>query len=230
MRFRNALLKQAKTGAGAVPVIPDIKCFSPLQGDLLQGRCPVASALQLVDAGAMTLSNVTESVHFGGSLELLRTLVAACDVPILRKDFVTCEADLDVTVACGAAAVLLIYATIGVAKVEQLYQAAVDRGLEVVVEARTREHLRHAKELAAPLVGINNRDITRFELDDGTVENTCELIEYAPKDALIISESGILTPADVRRVVDAGADAVLIGTALWQAPDLATAYRSFSGL
>jgi len=226
MKFQTALKNQKQPGT--IPVIPDIKCLSPKHGDLLRARCPVEAARQLKNAGAPVMSVVTESKDFGGSLDLLRSIAEATGLPILRKDFVTHTDDLKISLDHGAAAILLMCATQTERSLFELYEAALGLGLEVLVETHTLDEMQLANKLGAPLVGINNRDITQLERDDGTVTNTRTLAEFAPKDAVLISESGITTPEEAKQAIDAGADAVLIGTALWQAADMVAFYKQLA--
>jgi len=183
------------------------------------------------------MSVVTEPKDFGGSLELLRNIVDATCLPILRKDFITTTDDLKISLDHGAAAILLMCATQTEKSLFELNEAALRLGLEPLVETHTLAEMQLARKLGATLVGINNRDITRRERDDGTVTNTRNLAEFArkrdqcdpqPANAVLISESGINTPEEARQAVDAGADAVLIGTALWQAEDIASEFSVFS--
>lgn len=225
-KFSDALL--ARRRAGYVPVIPDIKCTSPKVGDLLRGRDPVETALLLAAAGAPVLSVVTEPHDFGGSVALLQRIVSATNLPILRKDFIMGKTDLLISKDCGAEAVLLICAILTFPLLEELYNEALSIGLEPLVEAHTREELRWAEKIGAGLVGINNRNILDFEKDDGSVSATAFLAAYKPKNAVLISESSIQSPADVRAALKAGADAVLVGTALWQAENMAEFYRALS--
>jgi len=227
MKFQTALL--TKKREGMVPVIPDIKCTSPKHGDLLRGRCPIESARLLKEAGAPVMSVVTENKNFGGSLNLLQNIAEAIGLPILRKDFITDTDDLKISLDYGAAAVLLMCATQTEQSLFELYESALALGLEVLVETHTVAEMQLAQKLGATLVGINNRDITQLERDAGTVENTCRLAQFAPENALLISESGIHTPEEARQALRAGADAVLIGTALWQATDMATFYKQLCG-
>jgi len=223
MRFSSAI-KDKKT-TDMIPVIPDIKCVSPKHGDLLRGRCPVETAKLLKNAGATVMSVVTENKDFGGSLELLRSIAEATGLPVLRKDFITNADDLKISLDNGAAAILLMCATQTEKSLFELYEAALQLGLEPLVETHTFDEMQLAKKLGATLVGINNRDIAKLERDDGTVINTRRLAEFAPKSTVLISESGINTPEEARQAIDAGADAVLVGTALWQAADMAAFYQ-----
>ena len=227
MKFAEAI--RQKQAGGKIPVIPDIKCISPKHGDLLDGRCPVEMACLLKDAGAPVLSVVTQESNFGGSIKLLCQIVQKTGLPILRKDFITNIDDLKETLVSGASAVLLMYETQTEESLADLYHAALQMGLEVLVETHTAAQMQMAARLGADMIGINNRDIKNLERDDGTAANTCHLAALAPKDALLISESGIETPDDVDRVIAVGADAALVGTALWQAVDMAVFYKQLCG-
>ena len=227
MKFSTAILTQKATGT--IPVIPDVKCISPQHGDLLRGRCPVETAILLKNAGAPAMSVVTESQNFGGSLELLRNIVEATGLPILRKDFITTIDDLKISLDNGAAAILLMCATQTEKTLSELYEAALKLGFEPLVETHTLGEMQLATKLGATLVGINNRDITQLERDDGTVIHTRQLAEFAQENTILISESGINTPEEARMAIDAGADAVLIGTALWKATDMAAFYKQLCG-
>lgn len=223
-RFSSAIVAENERGFAAV--IPDIKCVSPKEGDLLRGRDPVETAKHLVCGGAPVLSVVTERNSFGGSTELLRAVVRAVDVPVLRKDFITSEAQLVETAELGAAAVLLICATTTENTLKMLYEKAMELGLEPLVEVSNVEEMVFADVLGAELIGINNRDIMTLERDEGGARRTVALASVIPTGTLLISESGILSPADAKLAVSAGANAVLVGTALWLADDMAAMYRS----
>lgn len=223
-RFSAAIVSE--NVRGTVVVIPDIKCVSPKEGDLLQGRDPVETAKALVGYGAPLLSVVTERENFGGSPELLRVIASETGVPVLRKDFIKDEAMLIETAELGAAAVLLICSIIGEEKLESLYNQAKELKLEPFVEVHTALEMELAKKLGAQLIGINNRNIAMLERDSGGPLRTAELAAGRPDGALLVSESGILSPEDARLAAEAGANAVLVGTAIWQARDMAAMYRS----
>ena len=207
-------------------MIPDIKLISPKEGPLFPGRDPVEAARQMGALGAPAISVVTEQKHFGGSMELLMDIVAAVSVPVLRKDFITCEDDLRRTKDAGAAAVLLICACLDMDQLERLYRGALALSLEPLVEARSRDELMWAGALGAKLIGINNRDILTLEKDGGSVSRTQALAACAPKDALLISESGIRTPQEAGAAIRAGAGAVLVGTAIWKSADIGAFYEA----
>jgi len=234
MVFSAAIL--AARRQGRIPVIADIKCRSPQHGDLLRGRDPVACAEALVRVGgAPALSVVTEAARFGGSLALLERIVKVTGVPVLRKDFIETEEELARTRDAGASAILLMVSVLPEATLEMLYAKAPAYGLEVLVEVHTEAEMEVARRLAetwggeeTPLIGINNRDITQWECDHGTVETTKRLVALVPSGATLISESGMTTPADAHAAIRAGCTAALVGTALWQAPDLCEAYKDFT--
>jgi indole-3-glycerol phosphate synthase len=217
---RSALTEFLRDYSEILPkMIIDFKSVSPKDGDLFRGREPVEVAKMLEQAGVSGLSVVTESEHFGGSLQLMRRIAHAVKLPILRKDFIKNEDDLRETLEYGAAKVLLICATIDSGKLEHLHDKAITLGLHPVVEVHNREEMKLALQIGAKIIGINNKDITRLEKDSGTVATTIELIGNIPKEikpsVTIISESGISTPQDAKSALEAGANAVLIGTAFW---------------
>ena len=195
-------------------LIIDFKPISPKHGDLFCGKNPVEVAKRLEKKGVLGLSVVTKSEHFGGSLELLRSITKAVKLPVLRKDFIKNEDDLYETLDCGAKGILLVCS---VSKnIEKLHQKAKDIGLRPVVEVHTQEEMNFAKSIGAKIILINNKDITILEKDSGTVDLTLKLVPFAPKDAFIISASGILNHEDAEKAIASGANAVLVGTAFWQ--------------
>ncbi|MCL2397699.1 MAG: indole-3-glycerol-phosphate synthase [Defluviitaleaceae bacterium] len=223
-RFSDAIINENRRGY--IAVIPDIKCVSPKEGDLLQGRDPVQVAKFLVECGAPMLSVVTEGKHFGGNSKLLRDIVKSTDVPVLRKDFVTNEDMLAETAELGATAVLLICAITDEENLYALYEKSIKLGLEPFVEVCTAAEMAMAKKMGAKLIGINNRNIATLETDSGDTSRTIDLAAAAPHDALLVSESGILSTKDAEKAVRAGANAVLVGTALWQAHDMGKMYQA----
>ncbi|MCL2679329.1 MAG: indole-3-glycerol-phosphate synthase [Dehalococcoidia bacterium] len=216
----------SENARGYVALIPDIKCVSPKEGDLLKGRDPVEISRQLRGYGAPVLSVVTEREYFGGSPKLLRNIVKSTGLPVLRKDFITHSNMLTETVELGAAAVLLICAITDEGNLRRLYEKALSLSLEPLVEVHNATEMEFACKLGARLIGINNRDITTFERDGGGPSLTAALATGAPFNALLVSESGITTPDEARQAASSGANAILAGTALWQARDMEAAYRS----
>lgn len=217
-----------KYHSGKVPVIPDIKSRSPQEGDLLQGRDPVQYAKALAEAGVPAISVVTEPKHFGGSPELLQKIVRAASLPVLRKDFINSRLQLQESADLGASAVLLISSMLERVQLFELAEEALRLGLEPLVETHNESEIISARELKLNMIGINNRNIVELEMDDGSVSNTERLAGLVSPETLVISESSISSPADVRRALSAGAHAVLVGTAILRAGDPAEMYRLLS--
>ena len=191
---------------GRVPVIAEVKPTSPTT-DGEHDADPAALAKAMVDGGATALSVLTEPEHFGGSIENLRRVREAVDVPVLRKDFILREAQLD---TADSDVILLIARFLG-DDLEPMLAAAQDRGFQVLVEVHTAAELDAAIDAGAAVIGINNRDLTQLEVDLSTVER---LAPDAPDDVTLIAESGVATVEDVRRMREAGADGLLIGSAI----------------
>jgi indole-3-glycerol phosphate synthase len=221
MRRGLAASIRARQGAGVMPVLSEIKVRSPKDGDLLRGRDPGELASAMAGAGIAGLSIVTASTDFDGDLELVRRIRRRVDVPILRKDFTREVTDLDATVEAGADAILLTVAFLDDETLGVLHEAAHARGLETLVETHTEAELARvgALGLRPDLLGINNRDITLLERDDGDVSRTERLAAHAHEGQLLLSESAIDGANAVRRARDAGADAVLVGTWILTADD-----------
>lgn len=190
---------------GRVPVIAEIKPTSPTT-DGTREDDPAELAREMVAGGATALSVLTEPDHFGGSPETLRQVREAVEVPVLRKDFVLREPQLD---AVAADLVLLIARF--VEDLPGLIEAARERGFQPLVEVHTCEELDAAIEAGAGIIGINNRDLARLAVDLETFESVAPKV---PDDVTLVAESGITSPADVHRMREAGADALLIGSAI----------------
>lgn len=191
--------------SGRVPVIAEIKPTSPTT-DGVREDDPVELARGMVTGGAAALSVLTEPDHFGGDTATLTRIREAVDVPVLRKDFVLRENQLDTVTAD----VVLLIARF-VDDLAVLVEAARDRGFQVLVEVHTRAELEQAVEAGATFIGVNNRDLARLEVDLATFG---EVAPAAPGDAILIGESGVSERDDVRQLRDAGANALLIGSAI----------------
>ena len=213
---RRSLTASIKRRQGEVrfPVISEIKVRSDKEGDLLRGRDPVRLAKEMARLPVAGISVVTEPEHFGGHMDLLRAIAAAVDVPVLHKDFITSARQIRESADCGASAVLLIAAMLGTEQLICLVDEARSQGLETLVEVHTIEEMGKMACLEFDLMGINNRDITIYETDDGNVDRTETLAAACRRDRPLISESSIHHAGEVRRVGRSGADAVLIGTAV----------------
>jgi indole-3-glycerol phosphate synthase len=189
---------------GRVPVIAEVKPTSPTT-DGTRADDPVTLAQEMVDGGAAALSVLTESEHFGGSTETLERIRDAVDVPVLRKDFILRERQLD---AVESDVVLLIARFVD--NLSELLAAARDRGFQVLIEVHTGTEMTRAVRADADIIGINNRDLAQLDVDLGTFER----VSPAPEDVTLIAESGITTPEDAARMRQAGADGLLIGSAI----------------
>jgi indole-3-glycerol phosphate synthase len=227
--FSRAILGARENGR--VPLVVDIKPISPRDGALVGSRDPAALARLLDEAGVCALSVVTESEHFGGSLDMLREVASSVSLPVLRKDFLRSPKDVDESLEAGAAAVLLTLSTVHELEAPGLYRRIHSLGMEPLVEVHTPNELHFALGLTPKptIIGINNRDITRLEKDDGDVSVTESLAPLVPGGVAILSESAMLTPGDVARAFAAGANGVLIGTAVLQAEDPAAVVAELAG-
>ncbi|WP_049893645.1 indole-3-glycerol phosphate synthase [Halogranum rubrum] len=190
---------------GRVPIIAEVKPTSPTT-EGTRDDDPVELAQAMVEGGAAALSVLTEPAHFGGSTENLRRIREAVDVPVLRKDFIVREDQLDVV---ESDVVLLIARFVD--DLSGLLDAAESRGFQVLVEVHDSDELAEALAAGASIIGINNRDLAKLEVDLATFENVATDV---PDDVTLIAESGVSTVDDVRRMRAAGADALLVGTAI----------------
>jgi indole-3-glycerol phosphate synthase len=193
-----------------VPVIAEVKPTSPTT-DGERDENPVELATAMVDGGAAALSVLTEPEHFGGSTDAIERVREAVDVPVLRKDFLLHEAQLD---AVAADAVLLIARFLG-DDLEPMLRAARERGFQVLVEVHDAAELERALAAGADIVGVNNRDLAALEVDLGTFERVADSLPAAERGSVtLIAESGISTVEDAARMRRAGADGLLVGSAI----------------
>jgi indole-3-glycerol phosphate synthase len=216
--------------AGAKPsgvrIIAEIKQASPSGGILRRPFDPVAIAGVYQQNGAAAISVLTEGRYFKGSLEHLSRVRRVTNLPLLRKDFVFDEYQLYEARVYGADALLLIAAVLPPGKLQELYGRAVELGLCPLVEVHTRAELERVLPLEPEVVGINNRNLRTFKTD---LEITLAMLADIPGDRLVVSESGIHTPEDIRRLAKAGVAAVLIGEELMRAEDTGLRLRQLLG-
>jgi indole-3-glycerol phosphate synthase len=215
-------LREALTAPG-VGVIAEFKRRSPSAGTLRRAPDVTEMASAYARGGASAMSVLTEGPNFGGSLEDLRAARQACDLPLLRKDFIVDPYQLHEARAAGADAVLLIVAALDREELAGLHGEARALGLDVLVEVHDRDELQRALGVGADIVGINNRDLRDFSVD---VERTFCLMGELPKAVVSVSESGIATAEQLSRLEQAGVDAVLVGESLMRAPDPEAALRA----
>jgi len=210
--FEQAL--RAKIAAGQAGVIAEVKKASPSKGVLRADFQPAAIAQSYAEHGAACLSVLTDVNFFQGSSEYLRQARAACDLPILRKDFMVDLYQVYEARAMGADAILLIVAALDHGLMAELEACALELGMDVLVEVHDGAELDAALQLRTPLVGINNRNLRTFDV---TLDTTLGLLQGIPADRLVITESGILGPQDVQRMRDANVHAFLVGEAFMRA-------------
>jgi indole-3-glycerol phosphate synthase len=203
-------------------VIAEIKRRSPSKGDLAPDLDPASLASAYERGGAACLSVLTDSPHFGGGPEDLAAARSASRLPLLRKDFTVCAADVCDARLMGADAVLLIVAALGVDELSRFLQLASDLGLAGLVEVHDEEEASRAVDAGADLIGVNQRDLHTFEVDPG---RAARLAGMLPPGVLSVAESGIASSDDVRRLGEAGFDAVLVGEVLVRSQDPAQAVR-----
>jgi indole-3-glycerol phosphate synthase len=205
-----------RAAAGDCAVIAEIKKASPSKGVIRENFHPAQIAASYQKGGAACLSVLTDVDFFQGSDSYLQQARAACDLPVLRKDFTVDPYQVIEARAIGADAVLLIVAALADAQMQELSRAASEVGVDVLVEVHDRRELERALELPDRLIGINNRDLHSFETRLAT---TLDLLPHIPADRLVVTESGIHTVADVALMRDANVQAFLVGEAFMRAPD-----------
>ncbi len=211
---------------GRVSLIAEVKKASPSQGVIREDFDPLEIALTYQRHGADCISVLTDETFFQGSLEYLRTIREAVESPVLRKDFILDSYQLYEARAAGADAVLLIAECLEDCDLRKLHNEAIDLGLCPLVEFYEPENLQRVLDAGATLIGVNNRDLRTFETD---LEHTLRMREKIPDDCVLVSESGIQTPADVERLRSAGVHAMLVGESLMREPDIGAAVDRLLG-
>jgi indole-3-glycerol phosphate synthase len=219
--FRGALAGEA------IAVIAEFKRRSPSAGSLREAPDVAEVVRAYAAGGAAALSVLTEGPNFGGGLEDLGTARAACELPLLRKDFIVDPFQLTEAVAAGADAVLLIVAALDPDELRELHRGARELALDVLVEVHDEHELDVALAAGAEIVGVNNRDLRDFSVD---VARTERLMGAIPSGILTVSESGISTPPQLLALQELGVDAALVGEALMRAPDPAGELRALRAL
>jgi indole-3-glycerol phosphate synthase len=208
-------------------LIAEFKRRSPSAGEIAASAAVAGQVGAYERGGAAALSMLTDERHFGGSLEDLRAARAACDLPILRKDFIVDPYQLYEAAVNGADAVLLIVGALDDRELRAMYEDARGLDLDCLVEVHDAEELQRALELDADVIGINNRD-----LDSGMVDiaTTYELMPDVPAGKTVVAESGISSRAELEELERVGVDAVLIGSALMSAADPEAKTRELTGV
>ena len=202
--------------AGAAGVIAEVKKASPSKGVLRTDFRPAEIAASYASHGASCLSVLTDVQFFQGATEYLQQARAACAIPVLRKDFMIDMLQVYEARAMGADCILLIVAALDHGLMAELEACAHELGMGVLVEVHDGDELTAALKLKTAMLGINNRNLRTFDM---SLQTTLDLIPRIPPDKLIITESGILVTADVKRMRDANVHAFLVGEAFMRAPD-----------
>ncbi len=237
--FGEAALRAALAGApaprdffgvlaapGPIKLIAEVKKASPSKGLLRPDFDPVAIARTYAAHGATCLSVLTDQPYFQGSLDDLRQIRAAVELPLLRKDFIIDPYQVVEARVAGADAVLLIAECLDDAALGALHAAVADLGMTALVEVYEPENLERVLALGARLIGINNRNLRTFEVD---LEHTVRLCRRVPSHCVVVGESGIATRADALRLEAAGVRAMLVGESLVRQPDIGAAVDRLLG-
>ncbi|MGN6317664.1 indole-3-glycerol phosphate synthase TrpC [Trinickia sp.] len=207
---------RAKHEAGQAAVIAEVKKASPSKGVLREHFVPADIARSYQKGGAACLSVLTDVQFFQGGAAYLEEARAACDLPVLRKDFIIDPYQIVEARAMGADAILLIAAALSVTQMQDLEAFAHSLGLAVLVEVHDRDELTQALTLKTPLIGINNRNLRTFET---SLDTTLDMLDALPDDRIVVTESGILSRADVERMRANGVHTFLVGEAFMRADD-----------
>lgn len=222
----HALLK-ALSEESKINIIAEFKRRSPSKGEIKHDGDPV-SAARAYESGAAAVSVLTEEDYFGGSLDDLRAVRKTVSLPILRKDFTVDEYQVYESAAAGADAVLLIVAALADEALVRLRRIIEDElGMDALVEVHTADEMKRAAACGAKLIGVNNRDLQTFTV---SLETSVQLAPLAPKESVLISESGIQSGGDIRRLRSVGYRGFLIGESLMRADDPEEALRAFLDL
>ena len=217
----------ADVAVEGLALIAEVKKASPSAGVIAADFDPVKIAREYEAAGAHAVSVLTDEQFFQGHLRYLKNVREAIALPCLRKDFTIHEVQIYEAAVAGADAILLIVAALDDALLRRLYETAETCQLDALVEVHTMEELDRALDIGARLIGINNRDLTTFEVH---LETTERLSEEVPDDVILVSESGLKTGVDTQRVYDCGCDAILVGEALMRTGDIAAQVSAMLGV
>lgn len=220
-QFASAL--RHKNEKGEPGFITEIKKASPSAGLILSDFVPAQLAQQYEVAGAACLSVLTDSPYFQGRNEHLMEARAACSLPVLRKDFIIDVWQVAEARAIGADCVLLIMAALEDAEAMDLHAAAIHYGMDVLIEVHNRTELNRALQLPSGLLGINNRNLKTLSIDLQTTESLCH---HVPTDRLLVSESGLKTAEDIKRLRSHGVHCFLIGESLLKQGDVRSALEN----
>lgn len=206
-------------------VIAEMKRASPSKGLIAAGANPVEQAKKYEQAGAACISVLTDTPFFQGSFADLAAVAEVVQLPLLCKDFIIHEVQIDQAVISGASVILLIVAALEDARLQALFTYATEKGLDVLVEVHDEEELQRALAVDAKIIGVNNRNLKTFEVDLAQTERIAARFPFH-EHRVFISESGIWGPDDAKRVASVGASAVLVGESLMRSDSVEEAVRA----
>jgi indole-3-glycerol phosphate synthase len=209
--------KAAISQLGKIRLIAEIKFASPSAGVIRDRMDPCVIGRTYEDAGAAAISLLTDNRFFGGNVEELPRLKGAVSLPILRKDFIIDAIQVQESLLWGADAILLIARILSKERVNELLALSKELRLTPLIEVHDLQDLEKAVDCGAEIIGINNRNLDTFEVD---LQTTLDLAPQVPEHCIIVSESGISHPEDIRRVKKSGIRAVLVGTSIMKSPDI----------
>ncbi|MDD5472416.1 MAG: indole-3-glycerol phosphate synthase TrpC, partial [Sideroxydans sp.] len=207
---------RGKIAAGRAAVIAEIKKASPSKGVIREDFRPAEIAQSYAQHGAACLSVLTDEQFFQGSAEYLKQARAACELPVLRKDFMISEYQVYQARAMEADAILLIAAALSLKQMQAFEKLAQQLGMAVLVEVHDSKELEIALQLKTPLIGVNNRNLRTFEV---SLQTTLDLLEQIPSDRIVVTESGIFTAQDVKRMREHQVHTFLVGEAFMRAAE-----------
>jgi len=226
IRHSRPRLSDVITAQDGLAVIAEVKRASPSKGIINADADPAAQALRYEQAGASCISVLTEEAFFKGSYEDLAAVAETVRIPILCKDFIIDELQIDLALQAGASVILLIVAALPQERLRELHGYAESAGLDVLVEVHDEEEMDRALELDPSFIGINNRDLKTFNVDLGNTERLAARAGKKP-GRYLVSESGIMSAEDAACVRENGADAILVGESLMRSGDPGSAILSY---